>query len=732
VKEDRGRESRGRDAPRENRGRESRSREPRIREEKPVEPRAKESKPRVDKPIKENKTRDDKPATKPRNGKPRAEGTKVDPPPPEGKPPSKDSKSVKTSKTTKVAKDTKVRKVAKEKKRRTEKDGRKEKPAKVVPNSPPTVSPSPGKKSSDQPAVAKPRKDERDDGSDGSEDEEWKQQVMRAQARVEELADPPADDLEAWQEKRRQQRAELARKLEREKSREQLRRPQGSPVSDLDVEMLDGPPNTPLGLLAPAASSSATPVHIMSVVASPDPGVADCDASGSPLEDRRTMQLDPSLLEMISENENRDDDSDDDEKPANGQPQQTVGGIDVTAMQRDLEQQKNVAKNRLRNFIIDTKHQLEKNSDTDTGVNESQLPVVDLRHDWDDREGYYQPRVNEVILQRYVVFADASGKGVFSNVVKCRDSKRECDVAIKIVRNNGMMREAAEKEIEILTLLNNRDPENRKRVVRLWNKFDYRNHLCMVFECLDENLRTIVKKHSQGKGLTVNAMVAYSKQLFAALAHLKSCEIIHADVKPDNLLISQNLSLLKLCDLGSACYIQENDPSEYLVSRYYRCPEICLGIRFEYGVDVWSAACSLYEAFTGRILFAGRSNNGMLYEMQKVKGRVPKRMIKAGTAGRKYWDANLDFLLDQGPGRPGKKITFNNPTKDLTEMVMRRAPPERAAAGNADLENKRKKTLQFANLLHKVLTLDPEKRMSAEEALSHPFPATQELRAKGT
>jgi len=88
-------------------------------------------------------------------------------------------------------------------------------------------------------------------------------------------------------------------------------------------------------------------------------------------------------------------------------------------------------------------------------------------------------------------------------------------------------------------------------------------------------------------------------QLFVALAHLRKHRIIHADIKPDNILISKDTKLLKLCDFGTAFNIEEATIIEYLVSRFYRAPEIILGHPYDCAIDMWSTACTLYELYTG-------------------------------------------------------------------------------------------------------------------------------------
>ena len=110
------------------------------------------------------------------------------------------------------------------------------------------------------------------------------------------------------------------------------------------------------------------------------------------------------------------------------------------------------------------------------------------------------------------------------------------------------------------------------------------------------NLRDVVKRFGKDVGLNIRAVRAYAHQLFLAMSLLRKCNIMHADIKPDNILVStpspptyltliwiafqvnEQKTLLKLCDLGSASDVSENEITPYLVSRFYRAPEISTSI----------------------------------------------------------------------------------------------------------------------------------------------------------
>lgn len=82
------------------------------------------------------------------------------------------------------------------------------------------------------------------------------------------------------------------------------------------------------------------------------------------------------------------------------------------------------------------------------------------------------------------------------------------------------------------------DPQGKKHVIRLLDHFEYRKHLCLVLELLNINLRDLLKKFGKNVGLNIKAVRAYATQIFHSLSLLYKCKIIHADIKPDNILVN--------------------------------------------------------------------------------------------------------------------------------------------------------------------------------------------------
>ena len=129
---------------------------------------------------------------------------------------------------------------------------------------------------------------------------------------------------------------------------------------------------------------------------------------------------------------------------------------------------------------------------------------------------------------------------------------------------------------------------------------------------------------------------------------LHKLKLIHADLKPDNVMVTKDTQRIKLCDFGSCLGQDKAAPTEYLVSRFYRAPEIMLGCPFTTQVDIWSAAVSLYELYTGKVMFPGRSNNEMLKLIMLAKGKIKAKLQKQSAfASRHFHATNPNMFLAQ-------------------------------------------------------------------------------------
>lgn len=339
-----------------------------------------------------------------------------------------------------------------------------------------------------------------------------------------------------------------------------------------------------------------------------------------------------------------------------------------------------------------------------------------LADNWDDNEGYYRVRIGEQLDKRYIVYG-YTGQGVFSNVVRARDTmKGNQEVAIKIIRNNEMMHKTGLQELEILRKLNEADPEDKFHCVRLYHNFFHKNHLCLVFESLSMNLREVLKKYGKDVGLHIKAVRSYTQQLLLALKLMKRCSVLHSDIKPDNILVNESKLMLKMCDFGSASFLNDNEITPYLVSRFYRSPEIIIGCKYDTAIDMWSLGCTVYELYTGKILFAGKSNNEMLKLMMQLKGKMPHRMARKGMFHARHFDDSFNFLYTEVD-----KVTEKEKVTTMTTITASRDLLQ-SLIGNQKLDDTHlRKVQQLRDFLEKCLMLDPAKRITINQALTHPF-----------
>ncbi|KAL4780234.1 kinase-like domain-containing protein [Aspergillus varians] len=342
---------------------------------------------------------------------------------------------------------------------------------------------------------------------------------------------------------------------------------------------------------------------------------------------------------------------------------------------------------------------------------------ISMMDNWDDPEGYYNLRIGELINGRYHVQQNL-GKGMFSSVVRAIDSETGNLVAVKIIRQNDTMKKAGLKEINILEQLQEADPDDKKHIIKFERSFEHKGHLCMVFENLSMNLREVLKKFGRDVGLNLRAIRAYAQQIFLGLSLMRKCNILHADLKPDNLLVNEQRNLLKICDLGSASPASDNEITPYLVSRFYRAPEIILGIPYDYAIDMWSIGCTLFELYSGKILFTGRNNNQMLKSIMECRGKYPPKLLRRGSLAHLHFDDMSNFHSteeDKITRRLATRVVdFKKPTRDLKTRLL--GPGTR---GMTDSEAK--ELALFVDLLDRCLSLNPEKRCTPAEALKHPF-----------
>ncbi|KAI8902517.1 kinase-like domain-containing protein [Globomyces pollinis-pini] len=363
------------------------------------------------------------------------------------------------------------------------------------------------------------------------------------------------------------------------------------------------------------------------------------------------------------------------------------------------------------------------------GTNVDQDGVV-YNHGFDDSRGDLYLTRHDHIAYRYEVLS-LLGKGSFGQVVKCYDHKRRINVAIKVIRNKKRFEKQGVVEMNVLTRITDEDSKNCFNCIRVLDHFYFRGHLCFTFDLLGSNLYEWIKAGGF-KGVHLGVIKRFAVQLLQSLEFLEKLKIIHCDLKPENILlkdpkilkptsVDSNMYIananrssfttkiptdfnpnspqydIKVIDFGSSCYESERLYT-YVQSRFYRSPEIILGLPYTMSIDIWSFGCVLAEIFTGYPLFPGENEIEQLACIMEVKGLPDPVLLSHGSRTRTFFDSSgAPRTLTNSKGktrRPG--------TKTLSSIL-------------------RCTDMAFLDFIEKCLIWNPAQRMKPSEALSHPF-----------
>ncbi|KAG8788753.1 hypothetical protein FRC20_002555 [Serendipita sp. 405] len=317
-------------------------------------------------------------------------------------------------------------------------------------------------------------------------------------------------------------------------------------------------------------------------------------------------------------------------------------------------------------------------------------------YSYDDDRGDYQVVLHDHLAYRYEVI-DTLGKGSFGQVLHCRDHCTGESVAIKIIRNKKRFHHQALVEIKILDNLRKWDPDEKHYVIKMTEHFYFRNHLCIAMELLSINLYELIKANGF-VGFTTTLIRRFTSQMLGSLALMRHHRVVHCDLKPENILLRHPAkSAIKVIDFGSSC-LENEKVYTYIQSRFYRSPEVILGMSYSMAIDMWSLGCILAELYTGFPIFPGENEQEQLACIMEVLGVPEKDIIQRSSRRRIFFDSS-------GAPRPvvNSKGRRRRPgTKTLSQVL-------------------RCDDQEFVDFIAKCLVWDPERRMKPQTAMRHPF-----------
>ncbi|KAF1950062.1 kinase-like protein [Byssothecium circinans] len=359
----------------------------------------------------------------------------------------------------------------------------------------------------------------------------------------------------------------------------------------------------------------------------------------------------------------------------------------------------------------------------------------------DDEDGHYIVNPDNDLTERYQI-CKLLGQGTFGKVVEAWDRKLNTKCAIKVIRSVPKYREASRIELRVLSTLASNDKDNINRCIHLRHCFDFRNHICIVTDLYGQSVFDFLKSNSFVP-FPSSHIQKFAKQLFTSVAFLHDLNLIHTDLKPENiLLVNNNYQTftynrtvpssstltsrqarhrkvlldpeIRLIDFGSATF-QEEYHSSVVSTRHYRAPEIILNLGWSYPCDIWSIGCILVEFFTGDALFQTHDNLEHLAMMEAVcGGKIDKDIVKqvykenrnsrsSSSSAARYFKS---YKLDYPNGETQKSSRkFVKAMKKLHETILPHTEFNR----------------KFLDLLKRIFVYDPKKRISAKQALQHPW-----------
>lgn len=349
------------------------------------------------------------------------------------------------------------------------------------------------------------------------------------------------------------------------------------------------------------------------------------------------------------------------------------------------------------------------------------------------KEGDYRAITGEIIRSsssEYEVL-DFLGKGTFGQVLKCWKKDSGEVVAIKVLKDIPSYAKQGQIEVEILARLRT-ECANSHNFVRAYETFSHLGHICIVFELLQMNLYDYLKS-TNFHPVPLKHIRPIIQQVLVCLMKLKEMGLVHADLKPENIMFVDPHRLpfrVKVVDFGSATQASSTSCTTYLQSRYYRSPEIILGLPFNEAIDMWSLGCVAAELYLGWPLFPALSEYDQIRYITQTIGMPCDYQLTYGTKTSKFFVERQDISSPERwqlktPQEMEKEamVTSKETRKFIFNSLSELARVPMCSSSNSHVESsiEHLDRGEFVSLLSGLLRFDPQTRLTPEQALHKPF-----------
>lgn len=304
------------------------------------------------------------------------------------------------------------------------------------------------------------------------------------------------------------------------------------------------------------------------------------------------------------------------------------------------------------------------------------------------------------------------GEGAFGRVVHCTKVGTKEQVAVKILKEKAH----GEHELQMLTAIKSLDPD-KHNVVRFIECFSYKGYACLVFEKLDRTLSDFVEENGK---LDAKKIQTIARQMLVTLDALKQINVIHSDIKPDNVMLvnhRQELLKIKLTDFGVAVLASDSNEGKPMQALLYRSPEVMLGLKVTAAIDMWSFGCLLSFLYTGRHLYAGaKCEYDVMRLIAHLQGQPNQKLLSAAKRSHVFFNHCKDEWKLKPPTECGIKkrdVLEGVPICSLNGLTIYHPKPRTELEYND--------TQAFLSLLKLMLHPDYDRRITPSAALQHEF-----------